>query len=74
MISIKRKVILMLRDVESVCNKWKSCDRKWHNSDGSFWCNEECVRKYRKAIKVFSADDGVYILYADGIWIKRERK
>lgn len=66
-----RKVQTMLFDVELRCDKWKDCKTKWRNGDGGFWCNEDCktrigLPKRKKAEKIFSNSDAVYVLYADG--------
>ena len=69
----------MIFDVELHCDKWKDCKTKWCNCDGGFWCKEDCKpitpkKKKKKVEKVFSNVDLVYILYADGTWMKKEKK
>ena len=69
----------MIFDVERHCDKWKDCKTKWCNGDGGFWCNEDCKpitpkKKKKKVEKVLSNVDTVYILYADGTWMKKEKK
>ena len=71
----------MIFDVELHCDKWMDCKTKWCNGDGGFWCNEDCkllqvrpITRKRKVEKVLSNVDLVYILYADGTWMKKEKK
>ena len=69
----------MIFDVELHCDKWMDCKTKWCNGDGGFWCNEDCrlvilQPKVKKAEKMFSNGDVVYVLYADGTWMKKEKK
>ena len=66
-------------NVELHCDKWKDCKTKWCNCDVGFWCNEDCKpitpkKKKKKVEKVLSNVDLVYILYADGTWMKKEKK
>lgn len=65
----------MILDVEPHCDRWKDCDRKWMNGDGGYWCNEECkIKVPRKTVeKVLTTSDAVYVLYANGMWVKREK-
>ena len=67
----------MIFDVELHCDKWMSCKTKWCNGDGGFWGNENCkpiTPKKKKVEKVLSNSDVVYVLYADGTWMKKEKK
>ena len=71
----------MIFDVELDCDKWKDCKTKWCNGDGGFWCNENCKllqvnspSNRKKVEKILSNGDVVYILYADGTWMKKEKK
>lgn len=67
----------MIFDVELHCDKWKDCKTKWCNWDGGFWCKEDCkpiTPKKKTAEKVLSNSDVVHILYADGTWVKKEKK
>lgn len=69
----------MIFDVELHCDKWNDCKTKWCNSDGGFWCNEDCrlvtlQPKVKKTEKIFSNGDVVYVLYADGTWRKKEKE
>ena len=67
----------MIFDVELNCNKWMDCKTKWCNCDGGFWCKEDCkpiTPKKEKVEKVLSNSDTVYVLYADGTWMKKEKK
>ena len=53
------------------------CKTKWCNGDGGFWCKEDCkpiTQKKKKVEKILSNGDSVYILYADGTWMKKEKK
>ena len=67
----------MIFDVELHCDKWMDCKTKWCNWDGGFWCKEDCkpkTPKKKKVEKVLSNSDVVYVLYADGTWMKKEKK
>ena len=67
----------MIFDVELYCDKWMDCKTKWCNCDGGFWCKEDCkpiTPKKKKVKTILSTGDAVYVLYADGIWRKKEKK
>lgn len=68
----------MIFDVELHCDKWKDCKTKWCNGDGSFWCKEYCkllqLNDAKQVEKVLLTGGVVYVLYADGIWRKEEKK
>lgn len=50
----------MIFDVELHCDKWMDC--------------KPITPKKKKVEKVLSNSDMVYILYADGTWMKKEKK
>lgn len=48
-----------------------------YKEQNDFWCKEDCkpiTSKKKKVEKVLSNSDAVYILYADGTWMKKEKK